>query len=376
MKIALAGPLPPFRGGISQYMECLVQQLRQEGHETVLYSFRRQFPALLYPGQSDRSPGRKALPAAECRYSLDSLNPISWWRTARSIRGDKPQILILPWWIPFFAPMFGMLARGAARGGIRPIFLCHNVLPHERRAVDTLLTRWALRPGHGFVVQSEKEKSILGDILPGRRVRVVSHPVYDMFGAQAVAKESARVRLGVSTGIPLLLFFGFVRPYKGLKYLLQAMPAILQWNPEARLLLVGEFWQDKASYFELMDRLGIRERVLLFDRYVADEEVPLYFSAADVLLAPYSRISQSGVVQMSFGMGLPVIATRVGGLPDVIEEGKTGLLVAPDDPAAMADAVSRYFEEHMEKGMREEIAGREMHSGWKRLVENICALAE
>jgi glycosyltransferase involved in cell wall biosynthesis len=376
MKIALAGPLPPFRGGISQYMECLVRTLREMGHETVLFSFRRQFPAFLYPGKTDHSPGRVPLSKEECSYSLDSLNPLSWQRTARSIRLSRPQLLILPWWITFFAPMFGMLSRWAAADGIFPLFLCHNVLPHEKRFLDTLLTRWALYPGRGFIVQSQKEKAILQGILPDRRVCVIPHPVYDMFGGQVVSKMLARERLGVPPKIPLLLFFGFIRPYKGLACLLEAMPSILKWNPDARLLLVGEFWQDRDSYFQQMDRLGIREKILLVDRYVSDEEVPVFFSAADVLLAPYARISQSGVVQMSFGLGLPVIASRVGGLPEAIEEGKTGLLFPAEDPTALSAAVRRYYEEKMEIGMREQIAGKGMHSGWKRLGEAILSLAE
>lgn len=375
MKFALVGPFPPYRGGISQYMENLSLELGGKGHETVLFSYRRQFPKFLYPGESDLSPGKTSL-GPICSYSLDCLQPLTWWATASKIKAGSPQAVIFPWWITFFAPMFGCMSRWLASSNINSFFICHNVLPHEQRIVDRLLTRWALQLGKGFIVQSRKEKELLQDLLPGRNVKIIPHPVYDMFREKRLLKSSARQQLQIPQDVPMLLFFGFVRPYKGLRYLLEAFSLVRPQIPAAQLWIVGEFWHDKQEYLGLAERLGLLPHLRIIDRYVPDSVVPLYFSAADVLMAPYVRISQSGVVQMAFGMGLPVIATRVGGLPEAIDDGLTGLLVPAENPKALSDAIQGYFLENRQEPMRAEIARREWHSGWDRLVAALISLRQ
>jgi glycosyltransferase involved in cell wall biosynthesis len=367
VRFALLGPVYPYRGGIAHYTTLLYQALCARGHEVGLYSFKRQYPRWLFPGRTDREPGDLRL-EIECEYTLDSLNPFTWWSTACAIRAQQPDMLILQWWVPFFAPVWNLLARVVRRGGIKVTFICHNVLPHEQHPWDVWLARWTLGLGDGFVVQSQDERARLLALWPGRLVEVVPTPIFDMFATRAVSRDEARRQLGMPQGAPVLLFFGFVREYKGLRYLLDAMPAIRAALSDVRLLIVGEFWQDKQPYLDQIERLGIERNVVVVDRYVPNEEVSVYFSAADVVVLPYVHVTQSAVVQLAFGLGVPVITTRVGGLPDVVCDGETGLLVPPGDPGALAEAVKRYFYEGWRSRMTEAVHQTRAQFGWDRLV--------
>ena len=374
MKVALVGPVFPYRGGIAHHTAMLYRALVAREHQVSLYSFKRQYPRWLFPGRTDRDPSALKLDA-ECEYTLDSLNPLTWWATAQAIRARWPDVLILQWWVPFFAPMWMLLARVVRRVGIKVLFICHNVLPHEQRPWDVWLTRVTLSQGDGFVVHSQEERIQLLGLLPGRRVEVVLHPIYDMFAGQAIPRDEARRRLVLPHSAPVLLFFGFVREYKGLRYLLEAMPAIRTEFADVRLLVVGEFWQDKPSYLDRIAHLGIEQNVVVVDRYVPNEEMPLYFSATDVVVAPYTHVTQSGVVQLAYGFGVPVITTLVGGLPEVVVEGETGLLVKPGDPALLADAVCRYFRNDLGREMRIRVKAASHRPTWDALVRAIGKLA-
>jgi glycosyltransferase involved in cell wall biosynthesis len=370
LKLALVGPVYPYRGGIAHYTTMLYRELVARGHQVSLYSFKRQYPRWLFPGRTDRDPSVLKLDA-QCAYTLDSLNPLTWWKTARAIRAQRPDALILQWWVPFFAPMWAVLARVARGVGIKVLFICHNVLPHEQRPWDIKLAHWVLGLGAGFVVSSQAEKSLLLTLLPGRRVEIAPHPIYDMFADQVVPREEARQQLGLSQFEPVLLFFGLVREYKGLRYLLEAVPAIQAELGAIRLLIAGEFWRDKQTYLDQMTRLGIEQNVTIVDRYIPNEKVPIYFSAADVAVLPYTDVTQSGVVQLAFGFGLPVITTRVGGLAEVVEDEETGLLVPPGDCAALAEAVRRYFREGRRARMTEAIKQSRDRFDWKKLVVSL-----
>ena len=374
MKVTLVGPIYPYRGGIAHHTAMLYRALVTREHQVLLYSFKRQYPRWLFPGRTDRDPSALKLDA-ECEYTLDSLNPLTWLATAQAIRARRPDVLILQWWVPFFAPMWAVLARVARRVGIKVLFICHNVLPHEQRPWDVWLAKRVLRLGDGFLVPSQEERMRLLGLLPGRRVEVAPHPIYDMFAGQAIPRDEARWRLALPPPAPILLFFGFVREYKGLRYLLEAMPVIRIEFADVRLLVVGEFWQDKQTYLDQIERLDIARNVVVVDRYVPNEEVPVYFAAADVVVLPYTDVTQSGVVQLAFGFGVPVITTRVGGLAEVVADGETGLLVPPGDCAALAEGVKRYFREGWEARMTEAIKQTRCQFEWKKLVVLIEEMA-
>jgi glycosyltransferase involved in cell wall biosynthesis len=369
LKLVLVGPTYPYRGGIAHYTTMLYRALAARDHQVWFYSFKRLYPRCLFPGRTDRDPSKLRLDA-RCEYTLDSLNPLTWWATARAIRMQQPETLILQWWVPFFAPMWAVLVRVARRAGIKVLFVCHNVLPHEQRVWDKWLTREVLGPGDGFVVHSQEEKALLLDLLPGRRVEAMPLPVpvFDMLAGQTVTRDEARRRLGLPQHAPVLLFFGFVREYKGLRYLLEAVSTIRSELAEVRLLVVGEFWQDKQSYLDQIGRLGIEQSVIIVDQYVSNEDMPVYFAAGDVAVLPYTHVTQSAVAQLAFAFGLPVITTRVGGLAEVVADGETGLLVSPSDGAALAEGVKRYFREELKAPMTQAIKLARCRFEWSNLV--------
>ncbi len=343
MRWALLGPLHPYRGGIAHYGALLAEELARED-EVHAFNFSRLYPQLLFPGktQFDESDNPFALPAPR---TLDSLLPTSWRRTASAIAEAEPDALLCHWWHPFFGPAYGSVLRrlGKLRPGCARILLCHNVLPHERSRVDLLLGRRALGVADGFLVHSEDDADNLRKLLPGAPLKVHPHPRYDAFAGEAPTPEEARAQLGIGSEEKVVLFFGYVRAYKGLDLALRALARCRESG--LRLWVVGEFYEDRAPYDALIRELGQDDTVRIVDRYVANEEVAAYFQAADLVLQPYRSATQSGIAQIAFAFGKPVLATAVGGLPEQIEDGVTGLLVPPDDLPALAAAIDRYFGE-------------------------------
>jgi glycosyltransferase involved in cell wall biosynthesis len=303
---------------------------------------------------------------------IDPLNPVTWLRAARRVRDNHPDVLIMQWWVPYWAPAFATIAFLVRRStGTRILFICHNVLPHEKRGVDRLLARLTLSHGHFFIVHSQGDEAELRDLLPEPHVTKTAHPVYDFFGQDGPQLQVSEAREALH--LPdrkVLLFFGFVRPYKGLEYLLEAMPRVLT-EIDAHLLVVGEFWVPEARYTSQIDELGLRERVTIVNRYVANEEVALFFSAADVVVLPYTEATQSGVAQIAYGLGKPVITTTVGGLGDVVKHGKTGLLVPPADSEALAEAIVRYFRADLQQQFVDSMLDVRERFCWDKMVEVI-----
>jgi len=340
-----------------------------------MISFRRLYPGLLFPGttQFDRS-GEPLLPPVAPEPLLDSVNPLSWRATGLRLRALSPDVLVVPWWHPFFGPSLGVAARTARRGPGAPkrIFLCHNVEPHEATPLDRALAGYGLGAADGFLVHARSEAERLRGRARGRPVRVHPHPTYEIFSARPPSREEARASLGVEGRV--LLFFGYVRPYKGLADLLEALRRARpdSWD---RLLVVGEFYEPRARYDTLLADARLGEKVRVVDRYVANEEVAAYFAAADVVALPYREATGSGIAQIAYGAGVPVIATRTGGLEEVVEEGVSGLLVPVGDPEALARAVERYFQEGLGEALRAGVARVRGRYGWGGLVDAIESLA-
>lgn len=374
MKICLIGPTYPYRGGISHYTTLLARHLRR-AHEVKLYSFTRQYPRCLFPGRTDRDPSQRAL-KADCEYLLDPINPLTWFRTLTRLRADAPQVLILQWWVSYWAPTLAALASlTKALRVARVLYICHNVVPHDGHALfDSCMARLALRWGDAFIVHSQQDLERLRTLIPGAHVRRTPLPSYGVFDFEGVDREEVGQRLGIADRT--VLFFGFVRPYKGLEYLVRAMPSVLERLP-VHLLIVGEFWTDEAHYRGLIQDLGLQEHVTVINRYVPNEEVGLYFSAADVVVLPYAAATQSAVVQIAFCFDKPVITTAVGGLVEAVEDGVTGLLVPPRDATALADAIVRYFEDGLQECLAANIATDRVKStfSWDRLVALIEELS-
>lgn len=377
MKVVLVGPVHPYRGGIAHYTATLDRELRARGEQVLLVSFKRQYPQWLFPGRSDRDPSTEPIKAAEPHYWLDSLNPLTWLSTFGRIRRYGPEIVILQWWSAFWAPhwfLMGALIRSFV--ACRLVYICHNVLPHESVRGHAFMARAVLRWGSRFVVHSEQQRDQLLTLLPRADVVVRNMPTLDLFAQQCRPKPEARERLGIPMGRPVILFFGIVRAYKGLRDLLYALPQVRDCLDEALLLVAGEFWEDKASYLALIRELGIEDAVRIDDRYVPDEEVGIYFSAADLLVAPYRQVTGSAVVQAALGSGCPVVATDVGMLSSVIRHAENGLLVPPGDPRALAEAIVAFFREGIP--MAAETGTGELQPGgsWASLIEALTGMPD
>ena len=372
LKIAMVGPTYPFRGGISHYTTLLYRHLRRR-HAVDFFAFSRQYPRWLFPGTTDRDTSGAALREPGSRPVLDSLNPLSWFKLARMIAAGGYDVLVIPWWVAFWAPQFWTIALWTRRfSGTRVLFLCHNVVAHETSPLSAALTRSVLRQGDCFLVHSGTDEQNLQAIRPQAPVRRCFHPTYDVFDADMPQADDLRRQLGLSGRV--LLFFGFVREYKGLKVLLQALPEVAA-KMDVTLLVVGEFWKDKQDYLDEIARLGLSERVVIIDRYIPNEEVNAYFSAADLVVQPYLSATGSGVVQTAFGFGKPVVATRVGSLPEVISDGQTGFLVPPADPGALAAAILRFFAEGRCAAFSAQILAEKERFSWDHLVAAIEELA-
>ncbi|MCB8946121.1 MAG: glycosyltransferase [Ardenticatenaceae bacterium] len=373
-RFCLIGPTYPYRGGIAHYTTLLAQALRagheaQVSHDVLLLSFSRQYPRWLFPGRSDRDPSERPL-RTEAEYCLDPLNPLSWWRTWRRIKAWQPEVVVIPWWVPFWAPAWSVLGRGIKR--LRPapklLFICHNVLPHEKGLLDRVALRLALAAGDGYVVHAQADGRRLLAQFPQAKMAVTPLPTY-----AALGEKTAVLPVRLPDGVPIALFFGLVRPYKGVDVLLEAMALV---ERPLHLVIAGEFWQDEAGYRAQIERLGLATAVTILNKYVPDEEVAALMQRADVVVLPYRSATQSAIVQVAFGHGKPVITTDVGGLAEAVQHEVTGLIVPPEQPAALAAAMDRFFVEELGPVLGENVRGENGRFGWERLIQTLLKLAE
>jgi len=372
MKICLLGPSYPFRGGISHYTTLLCRHLRLR-HPVTFISFKRQYPEFLFPGKTTIDPSQICFKEDDTRRILDSMNPFSWLKVAREVLYSKQDLLIIPWWVSFWAPQFWTIAWFVKKfSQTKILFLCHNVVEHESKWFDKLLTRLVLKKGDYFIVHSDSDKSNLLKMLPGAKVSKTFHPTYDCFNLTSYDPFKIKKQYNLKGNV--LLFFGFVRDYKGLKYLLKAMPAVLS-EVQVTLLVVGEFWDDKQGYLKLAEELGIESQVIFIDRYIANEEVGNYFSASDLVIQPYVSATGSGIIQIAFGFNKPVVATRVGSLPEVVDDGRTGYLVSPESSKELAEAIVTFFSHNKAHEFVRNISEANYRFSWDRIINVIESLA-
>lgn len=374
MNIIIIGTAFPLRGGIAHFNALLAGHLAARHHvETITFS--RQYPSMFFPGTSQMEtsgdPDHAPPPAPRL---VDSINPLNWIGVAREIRRRNPDLLIFKYWMPFFGPCFGTIARLAKRGShARVLFICDNVIPHERRPGDVLFTRYAFRQGDFFIVQSDAVERDLLREFPGVRYRRIPHPVYTNFGPP-LSKAAARTALGISAE-RVILYFGYVRPYKGLMVLLEAMSALKSRYAEdggrIQLLIVGEFYDDEGKYRARVRDLDLESTVRIAAGYAGNDDVARYFSAADLVVLPYLSATQSGIAQIAYNFERPVVATNVGGLAEVILDGKTGYIVPPNDPAALADAIERFYRDRMEEVFTANIHREKQRYSWESFVTGL-----
>ncbi len=390
MRIAYLSTFYPFRGGIAQFNASLFRELEKR-HEVAAFTFTRQYPDLLFPGTTQYVTSSDRVDRIDAAQVLDTINPFSYFKTARAIQSFAPDLLVMKFWMPFFAPSLGTVAGRLRKRGTRVITILDNLIPHEKRLGDLALIRYFLRRNDGFIAMSKTVERDLKLFLPEvekRSADILSagetpalresryvlkpHPIYDHFG-DAMASAEARDKLGLPRDKHLVLFFGFIRDYKGLDTLIRATAHL---SNDYCVVIAGEMYGDFAKYDGLIEQVQVRQRCKLFIRYIDDTEVPAFFSAADVCVLPYKSATQSGIVQIAFNFNLPVIATDVGGLAEMVEENVTGLILRSHEPKDLADLIQKYFEQNLRETFSQNIAQRRHAYSWAGFAEAVLALHE
>ena len=372
MKIIIVGTAYPLRGAFAQLNATLAWHLSKK-HSVEIVSFKRQYPKLLFPGKTQIDPSKRLFDVPT-KALIDSINPFSWISAARYIRQQRPDVLIFRYWIPFFAPCFGVissLTRNWTKARI--LFICDNILPHERRPGDVALARFAFRFADYFLVHSRSVGEDLNRFVRNPKYVLAPLPIDSIFG-KPIAKLRARKLLSMRDQ-KIILFFGYVRRYKGLHHLLEAMPKILE-RFKLKLLIVGEFYEEEERYKKQITDLGITQSVVMRSEYVTNEEVGVYFSACDVVVLPYVSATQSAVVPVAYYFDKPVITTDVGGLAEDVANGKTGIIVPPGRPDMIADAVIQYYTKNKEKSFAPNVKKAKKRHGWPNYVASIEELIQ
>lgn len=375
MKICVLGPVYPYRGGIAQYTTLMSKALAKR-HQVFNVSYSLQYPKILFRRGAQKDASNPAMEIAGTKFWLNTVNPVSWSRTAKRINQLQPDLLIIPWWHPYFAPPYWTICKMLDKG-IRVLFLCHNVLPHEPFPLQRFITRAVLGRGDSFLVHSKQEERQIHELLPKKTCRIGRnlHPTYEFFKSKGMPQREARQKLGLPEEDFVLLFFGFVRDYKGLKVLLEAYPEI-RARTGCRLLIVGEFLESEKE--DYMQRIDAAEDgtggITVVDGYVPDPEVEQYFAACDLVVLPYLSATQSGVVTIAYGFEKPVIVTDVGGLPEAVSEGETGYVIPPNDCGALVEAVEKVAQAPDRARFARAILRESYRFSWEHLVDTIEVL--
>lgn len=374
MKIVILGTAWPYRGGLAVYNERMAREFAAEGDEVSIYTFTLQYPSFLFPGKTQYSTEPSPQDLRIVR-SLNSVNPFSWQKTGRAIRALQPDILIIKFWLPFMAPCLGRVARIVKRGGrTRVVSILDNIIPHEHRPGDRLLSRYFSRSVDGFVAMSE---SVLEDLNRFDTVKprvFCRHPLYDNFGPKA-SRDEALEFLGLDPGQRYMLFFGLIRDYKGLDLLLKAYADSRFRKMNVRLIVAGEFYSGSEKYLEMEKQLGLEGMVVWKSDFVPDSEVRYCFGAADIVVQPYKSATQSGVTQIAYHFEKPMLVTDVGGLAEIVPDGRVGYVVRPDEHA-IADALVDFFRNNRQNEFTEGILAEKKQYAWSNMTRSVRKAAE
>ncbi len=342
MKIISLGPAYPYRGGPASFNDRLARQFTAEGHDIEIFTFSLQYPKLLFPGKTQFTDGPEPKNIKITRL-VNSINPFNWITTGFKIKKGKPDILLIRYWLPFMGPCFGTIARIAkSNRHTKVICIFDNVVPHEKRPGDKILTTYFTNSIDGAIVMSQTVLDDLNNFRKNIPVKLSPHPLFDNYGLP-VGRKEALTALSLDADNSYLLFFGFIRAYKGLDLLIEAFSDKRLRNRKLKLIIAGEFYEDDTVYRDLIKKKNLENDIIFFDHFIKDEEVPLFFSAADLVVQPYKNATQSGVTQIAFYFDKPMLVTDVGGLKEIVRDGKCGYVVKPL-PEFIAEAILDYFE--------------------------------
>ncbi len=373
MNIILLSPAHPLRGGIAAFTERLAQELQQQGHEVTIYSFSLQYPGFLFPGTTQFS-NDPAPAGIQIRTCVNSVNPLNWVKIGFELRRLRPDLIVPRYWLPFMGPCLGSILR-IAKGNkhTKIVAIADNVLPHEKRPGDRWFTRWFASACDAFVVMSQ---SVMDDLrlFTQKPAAIIPHPIYDNYGAHSTRQE-ALGSLGLSDQYRYLLFFGFIRDYKGLDLLLEAMADERIRKMNLKLVVAGEYYGNRAKYEAIIKELGLENQLIMHTDYIPNESVRHYFGAADLVVQPYRSATQSGISQMAYHFEKPMIVTDVGGLSEIVPNGKAGYVV-PVSAEAIADAIVDYFENNRVVAFTAGVVEGKKRFSWEQMAEGLLNLAK
>ena len=372
MKIIIVGTAYPYRGGLSAFNERLAYEYMQRGDDVEIYTFTLQYPSFLFPGKTQYS-DEPAPEGLTIHRRINSVYPLNWFSVGREIARKRPDILITKYWLPFMAPCLGTIERFLkGNGHTTVVSILDNVIPHEHRPGDRVFSRYFVRSTDGFVAMSRSVLDDLGQFDTDKPRRFCPHPLYDHYG-EVLTKQQAREALGLDRDGHYILFFGFIRTYKGLDLLLDAIADPRFKEQQIKLIVAGEFYGDPKPYMEQIERLQISDRVVLCTDFIPDSEVNKYFCACDIVAQPYKSATQSGVTQIAFHFDKPMLVTDVGGLAEIVPDGKIGYVVQPD-AKQIANALLRYYTEQREEEFTAAVKVEKQKYSWQNMTEAIDEL--
>lgn len=375
MRIVIVGPAYPLRGGgISSFNERLARHFQSQGHSVDIYSFSLQYPNFLFPGKSQYSEESKP-DDLNIYTKINSINPLNWFKVGKELKNKKYDLLIVRFWMPFFAPALGTILRRVRKNKhTKIVCIADNIIPHEQRFGDRAMSKYFLKSIDACVTMSDSVRQDLRNINATIPTVLTPHPLYDNYG-EALDKSIARKKLTIPNTDRIILFFGFIRSYKGLDMLLEALASKRLQELGVKLLLAGEFYGDENFYHKKIKELGLEKSIYTHTHFIPNSEVATYFCASDCVVLPYRSATQSGITQVAYHFDLPMIATAVGGLPELVEDGKVGWLVKPEVEGIIS-GIARFYEDPISNSFRENIRQKKKMYSWKVFGDQILSFVK
>lgn len=371
-KVVLIGSAYPLRGGLASYNERIIREYQDMGYDAEIYTFSLQYPRILFPGKTQYSsdPAPKNL---KISVKINSINPFNWIKVGLELKKKRPDLVLVKFWLPFMAPCFGTISRIIRKNKFSKIIsIVDNIIPHEHRIGDKILARFWVNSVDGFVAMSKNVLDDLRTFSATKPALFCPHPIYDNYG-ESIPKPEALQKLKLSGDFQYVLFFGFIRDYKGLDLLLKAFSEEKLKTLRVKLLVAGEFYSDPKPYFELIDKLGLKDKVILSNDFIADSQVANYFCVSSLVAQPYKSATQSGVSQIAYHFNKPMVITNVGGLEEFVKDGFVGYVVNPD-PKEIAIAIYNYFEGRKEEEFSKNMEKEKLRFSWSNMLQTIDSL--
>lgn len=372
MKITIIGPAHPLRGGLASYNERIAKAFQDEGHEVNIVTFSMQYPNFLFPGKTQYSSDEK--PELDISVEINSVNPFNWWKVGQKIKKQRPDLVICKFWLPFMGPCFGTILRIIkSNKHTKVASIIDNIIPHESRPGDRIFAKYFVGAVDGFVVMSKSVGEDMRQFTTDKPVEFIPHPIYDNYGERVPKKEAIR-HLKLNENDKHVLFFGFIRKYKGLDLLLEAMADKRIQDLGIKAIVAGEYYDAQQQYLDIIEKHNLQKHIVLRDDFIANDEVRYYFGASDVVVQPYKSATQSGISQLAFHFEKPMIVTNVGGLPEIVTDGVSGYVTAVNS-GEIAEAILKYYNKNNEADFVEAVIEKKKEFSWENMTEGVKRVA-